>query len=202
MGKRVIAIISIPQECGSDTIDFVSLETGKVIDTICITGFHSWRSCIETKEMPIGDPIILFDNNRLLNKNNVNHLKNEIGESIYKASRGYYTDEDCTIPASFPRQRDLDKKDYVITNVELVKQIPDPQYPNDDFWTTHIVKTTATLVEHIDVYVQDNDEFYHYFKNKFDIDLPFYSRQSMHPEDIIKMVAEKLEYEVINILRY
>jgi hypothetical protein len=105
-------------------------------------------------------------------------------------------------PASFPRQRDLNKKDYIITNVELVKQIPDPQYPNDDFCITNIVKTTATLVEHIDVYVQDNDEFYHYFKNKFDIDLPFYSRQTMHPEDIIKMVAEKLEYEVINILRY
>lgn len=50
---KVIAIYSVPQECGSDYLDFVSLETGQVIKSVCMDGLIHYPEEVAT-DVPTG----------------------------------------------------------------------------------------------------------------------------------------------------
>lgn len=51
---KVIAIYSVPQECGSNYLDFVSLETGQIIKSVCMDGLIYWPESVTT-DVPTGE---------------------------------------------------------------------------------------------------------------------------------------------------
>ena len=51
---KVIAIYSVPQECGSHYLDFVSLESGKIIKSVCMDGLIHYPEKVTT-DVPTGE---------------------------------------------------------------------------------------------------------------------------------------------------
>lgn len=201
--KKVLAIINIPQECGEPTIDFISLETGKVIDFVSLEGFNG-SMCITFKNEFIGDNIIVYNNGYI---GKINDPERYIETPLY---HDCYIDEDCTQKIELPKpihRRVQNDDTYYIRSIEFVKRIDDPDYINSDqdtkdFMAKYIHKyTICHMKKDIPVYNQENDDFYWSFKKKFNIELPFFKRQSMDFEkDLLPMCAKLLNFEVINVL--
>lgn len=206
MTQKVLAIINRPQECGESTIDFISLETGKVIDFVNLEGFNG-SNCITYKDEFVGDNIVVY-NNCVFGKLNENHINDYIGS---RACGQYYIDEDCTLEFDLLKQTHRTKSNdiYYVRNIDFIKRIDDPDYINsdkdtNDFMAKYIYKYTLCHMEKdILVYNQQNDDFYWNFKNKFDIELPYFERRPMDVEkDLLPMCAKLLNFEVINVLHY
>ena len=206
MNQKVLAIINRPQECGEPTIDFISLETGKIIDFVSLEGFNG-SDCITFKDEFVGDNIIVYDD-CFSGKLNEKHINNYIGSRAYGP---YYVDEDCTQKFDLLNQTHQTKQDdiYYVRNIEFVKRVDNPDYINSDkdtrdFMATYIHKyILCHMKKYIPVYNQENDDFYWSFKKKFGIELPYFERQSMDTEkDLLPMCAKLLNFEVINVLHY
>lgn len=206
MSQKVLAIINIPQECGEPTIDFISLETGKVIDFVSLEGFNGYY-CITFKDEFVGDNIVVYDD-CFCGKLSEKSINDYIGRAAYGP---YYIDEDCTQKLDSLKQTHRTKQDniYYIRNIEFVKRIDNPDYINSDkdtkdFMAKYIHKYTLCHMEtYIPVYNQENDDFYWSFKKKFNIELPYFERRSMDIEkDLLPMCAKLLNFEVINVLHY
>ena len=206
MSQKVLAIINIPQECGEPTIDFISLETGKAIDFVSLEGFNG-SYCITYKDEFVGDNIIVYDN-CICGKLNEKHINNHIGSRAYGQ---YYIDENCTQEFDLLKQTHRIKQNdiYYIRNIEFIKRIDNPDYINSDrdtkdFMATYIHKyTLCHMKKDIPVYNQENDDFYWSFKKKFNIELPYFERQTMDIEkDLLPLCTKLLNFEVINVLHY
>ncbi len=206
MNQKVLAIINRPQECGEPTIDFISLETGKVIDFVSLEGFNG-SSCITFKDEFVGDNIVVYDD-CFCGKLNEKCINDYIGSRAYGP---YYVDENCTQKFDLLNQTHRTKQDdiYYVRNIEFVKRVDNPDYINSDkfskdFMAKYIHKyTLCHMKKYIPVYNQENDDFYWSFKKKFGIELPYFDRQSMDIEkDLLPMCAKLLNFEVINVLHY
>lgn len=207
MKQKVLAIINRPQECGEPTIDFISLETGKIIDFVSLDSFNG-SQCITYKNEFVGDDIVVYNNSYI---GKINNPENYIGSQVNDTC---YIDENCTQIAKvltyIGRHRPGKPDDtYYVRNIEFVKRIENPDYANDDedtrnFMATYIHKyTLCHMKKYIPVYNQENDDFYWSFKKKFGIDLPYFKRQPMDIEkDLLPMCANFLNFDVINVLHY
>ena len=129
MTQKVLAIINRPQECGEPSIDFISLETGKVIDFVSLEGFNG-SCCITYKDEFVGDNIVVY-NDCVCGKLNEKCINDEIGCRAYGP---YYVDEDCIQEFDSLKQTRRTKQNdiYYIRNIEFVKRIDDPDYINSD----------------------------------------------------------------------
>ena len=205
MSQKVLTIINRPQECGEPTIDFISLETGKIIDFVSLEGFNG-SHCITYKDEFDGDDIVVYDDH-VWGKISEKNINGHIGCRAYGI---YYIDENCTQEFDLTKQTHRTKQNdiYYIRNIEFVKRIDDPDYINSDkntkdFMATYIHKYTLCHMKKTPVYNQENDDFYWSFKKKFDIELPYFERQTMDIEkDLLPMCAKLLNFKVINVLHY
>ena len=193
--KRVIAIISRPQECGEHQIHFLSTETGKIIDIVSIDGFYD-MGCLRPVTRELGEPIEVYQ----MYGGTMDVRNERIGTTI---NGNVYIDEECTKLFSAPKRKRKgnDVPTYTIKDMEYIKTVPDKDLPN--ILQCQVYKCKIVEVEHTYEYDQDYDNFYHSFKKELGIKLSYYNRCNMDLEkDIVPMIAKKKGFEVINTLYY
>jgi len=203
--KRVLAIVSIPQECGTHTIDFISLEDGKVIDFVNIDGFYSSR-CISYERVAVGDCLTLYTTNI------IGKLSDVDGKEKTPLMGGtYYLNAKCTKEYNYQPKRcrnGVENDNLYIVGGGFVKKIPDPKYAKADkdtrdFMATYVNKYIVAKTKEVRNYNIEEDEFYQSFYKRFGIELKWDDRIKMDVEkDLVPMTADIFGFEVVNVLRY
>jgi hypothetical protein len=195
--KKVIAIISTPQECGDQTIDFVSLESGKILSSITTSCFYDTYIFEDENVRYIGDEIVMYGKKyekiyreeRLVNK-----------ESPFPY---LYYDEKCK-----KTNREWEGECLYVKEIEFISREPGGELELKDgrklpYSQYYVYKLTLQKGEKYDEYNINNDIFFRELKERFDMELTYPEREGMRlKEDFIPMLAEHLGYEVVNVLSY
>lgn len=185
--KNVLAIISCPQECGPDTIDFVSLEDGKVITSVDISGWSAWETIRkENHDEIISKPLITYDACVM--------QRYPIGDFI-DPSRIWFENEDCTKRMRFCEEN------LAIQSCEKIKELDRKSFDGRPVYSWKYVFAQVKRTTE-NVYHPEDDEFYHRIKNKYNLDLPFPTRRDMRIEDFVELLSNELLYNIVNILKY
>lgn len=186
--KRVIAIISCPQECGEDRIDFVSTETGKRIATVELGGYDAYNAKrIEYEYNITGKAFDIYD-----------------ACTKQRLSVGEFAELDCIWykDANCEKLRKTQHSKVLVLNCKQVKKLAKQSLLDNTSvysWRYTVCEGTKTAKV---VYHQEDDTFYHRLKSEWGIDLPFQERQDMSYEGFAHFIAEKEGFEIINILHY
>jgi len=186
--KKVLAIISCPQECGLDTIDFVSLEDGQIIHSVNITGFSgAWETIRkENYDEIVSKPLVTYDACVM--------QRYPIGDFI-EPSRLWFENEDCTKRMRFCGEN------LAIQGCEKIKELDRESLDGRPVYSWKYVFAEVKRTTK-DVYHPEDDDFYHRMKNAYNLDLPFPIRKHMQIEDFIELLSFELLYNVVNILKY
>lgn len=192
--KKVLVIISEPQECGTSSIDLISLDNGEVIDYVEIDRFYNY-DCMKYLRREIGDDIEAY-----VTEKHFILTESYIGK---ENQFSLYSNEECEIPRIRHRREDrhLLIKDMVLIKTEEIKD-SDPLFCGAFDYTKYIYKLTLCRFEEYTEYSIEDDDFYYYLKDKCGLELTFPERRKMDKDEFARIVTNKLGYEVVNILHY
>lgn len=185
--KKVLAIISCPQECGPDTIDFVSLEDGKVITTVDISGWNAWETMREEYHDEIISKLHVAYDACVLQRY-------PVGDFV-DPSRIWFHNEDCKHVMRFAGEN------LAIQSCEKIKELDRESLDGRPVYSWKYVFAQVKRTTE-NVYHPEDDGFYHRIKNKYNLDLPFPIRKHMQIEDFVESLSFELLYDVVNILKY
>lgn len=189
--KKVLVIISEPQECGTSSIDFISLDNGKVINCVDIDEFHNY-DCMKHLRREVGDDIEVYTTR-----------KRPIVPKSYIGKENHfslYSDEECKIPIWCCEEY----KHLLIKNMALIKRGEFEETLDGCLlsYSDFIYKLTLCKFEEYTEYSIKDDDFYYYLKDKCGLELTFPERRKMNKYEFARILANKLRYEVVNILHY
>lgn len=194
---KTIAIFSTPQECGDATLNFVSLEDGRVVRTITMNDFYAYDAVETICHYKSIYEIKFYD---LCKKQRWDihdwrrHLHN---------SSGVYENKECT-----KRLRILKKYEdsaFTIMDCSKVgeKEIPQFSEPGKPY-ICGVWEYKAAVCEKTreNVYHPEQDEFMINLEKETGIVWPREERLYLCDEEKVSFIADKLGYEVLNILHY
>lgn len=190
---KTIAILHTPQECGDQTLDFVSTESGQVITSVTTEGFRG-NNCMEKKSRYAGKERIGYFI-RARHPMEASYMEYAKGNISHFA---LYKDEECTIPY-LRRRRD---KDLYVKEISFLKETRH-EVSIFEAPTLYVYKITLDECEFYTEYNKELDYFYDELKDSFGLELSIDQRRSMSLiEDFIPLMAKHLGYEVVNVLCY
>lgn len=194
---KTIAIFSTPQECGDATLNFISLEDGKVLKSIVMNDFYAYDAVeIIHHYKPIYE-VKFYD---LCKKQrwNIHDWERHLHHIF-----GVYEDKECT-----KRLKVLKKyEDSTFTIMECSKvgekEIPRFSEPGKPYicgvWEYKAAVCEKTKEE---IYHPEWDDFMLALKEETGIYWPREERMCLCDEERVSFLAGKLGYEVLNILHY
>lgn len=192
--KKVIALYSFPQECGDDSLRFISCEDGQVIEDINLTPQRETEEEIVHREL-LSETAIFYDR-CVKQRFNVGDIEDNI-DRIY----GMCSDKQCTkrLKGEFwDKYRD---EDLTIINVEDLGESPEGILEIDPLHrAVHIWRYTVALVNSTVEYVYhpEWDTVYLEIKEKYGIECP--EKERYDREKLANKIAEALDYKLLNIL--
>lgn len=196
---RVLAIFSEPQECGDPTLNFVSLEDGKIIKTITMNDFHGYYA-METvvHNKPISEIFTLYD---LCTKQ-----RWEISEKLrhLHKSLSAYANKECTKRIkAVPKE--YEDSPFTVLECKKIEERELSKYPIGapfvcGVWEYKVAVCNTTSEKK---YCKEDDAFLRTLKEETGILWPWEDRKDYYSDaDIANYIASKLGYEVINILNF
>lgn len=197
---KVLAIFSEPQECGDPTLNFVSLDDGKIIKTITMNDFHGYYAMeTVTHNEPISEVFTLYD---LCVKQ-----RWEINEKLrhLHKSLSAYTNRECTKRLkTIPKE--WEDSPFTVLKCEKIEERELPQYSEPDkpfvcsVWKYNVAVCNTTSEKK---YCKENDAFLRTLKEETGILWPLEERKNYYSDsDIANYIANKLGYEIVNILNF
>ena len=197
---KTIAIFSRPQECGANTLDFVSLENGQIIKTITMDGFDGWDAFeIVHHYEPISEIATFYDYCR------VQRWKIHESEDYLRHHQFYNEDSTWTLGENIPVINQypasavwtiLDCEDTGKT--ETIVGFGKPFVSKLWKYKAAICNTTEEVVYH-----PEKDVFLKSFQEETGLIWPLEDRRAHSSDtDIVNYIASKLNYEVVNTLSY
>lgn len=185
-------IVSEPGEYYDGTLDFVSLESGLIVNRLNLEGIYDMDSIhIEYHDTVISEPINFYD---LCTKQ-----RYDVGDNDFCSLK--YKNEECT---EF-MERGIITDDYRVLSCKRGPIHDDGRWTKEDqeeyghlySWEYTVAKVLRK--EEI-VYHPEEDEFLQRTKKVFDIEIP--EPRQRNVEQIGYEIAKLMNYEIVNVLKY
>lgn len=198
--EKVIAIFSNPQECGTDTLDFVSLANGQIIKTITMEGFRAWDAMeIVYHSEPISEIASFYDFCRVQRWQIHERERNLLHSLLYDEDGNRITGKDIPVINQYPASTVWTILDCEDTGKSQVLDF------NDESITAKLWKYNVAICDVTEelVYHPEEDQFLKSFQEETGLIWPLEDRRALSSNnDIANYIASKLNYKVVNILSY
>lgn len=188
---NVICIYHVPQECGSKVLIFVDASNGQIIKEITVNSYRDWDAY--HKDIITEGPEIIYYRKlaKGVTPNRMGEYRSYEGNEYFSA----YTDKTC-------KTHFHPEGNFVIIGTEIVdtSECISPGRPMKcNIWK--ITMRSATKTDYI--YHPNEDYFYTELAEQGITLNEMTQKEWLHfsDNDLINLIAEQLDYNILNIIR-